>query len=136
MKYYNDDTIIDFGKHKNEKILDILKTEPNYVLWCFETIDGFIISDELFFKLPFDHSNQDQINDILVNKKSSNEVRNENYQMLLIHHNLKKEKYIKFLSQIKERENFENHYSHSNWLVEASGTDDYETMNDVYWNLD
>ena len=23
-----------------------------------------------------------------------------------------------------------------NWLAEAAGTDDPETMNDVYWNLD
>jgi hypothetical protein len=27
-------------------------------------------------------------------------------------------------------------YNHRNWLSDASGTNDSETMNDVYWNLD
>lgn len=27
-------------------------------------------------------------------------------------------------------------YNHRNWLPDASGTNDPETMNDVYWNLD
>jgi hypothetical protein len=34
--------------------------------------------------------------------------------------------------------NFDNHesYDRDNWLKDASGSNDSETMNDVYWNLD
>ena len=36
--------------------------------------------------------------------------------------------------------NFSSNYGYDyysrNWLAEAAGTDDPETMNDVYWNLD
>lgn len=31
---------------------------------------------------------------------------------------------------------YENYNSSNNWLRDAAGTDDPETMNDVYWNLD
>ena len=37
-------------------------------------------------------------------------------------------------------EQYYNHnqkfYDSDNWLKDTSGTDDPETMNDVYWNLD
>jgi len=29
-----------------------------------------------------------------------------------------------------------NNYSSSDWLIDAAGTDNPETMNDVYWNID
>ncbi|MDV7187951.1 hypothetical protein R3X25_11720 [Lutibacter sp. TH_r2] len=31
---------------------------------------------------------------------------------------------------------YNDRYNDNNWLIDASGTDDPETMNDVYWNLD
>lgn len=32
--------------------------------------------------------------------------------------------------------NYNHYYDRNNWLADASGTDDLEVMNDVYWNLD
>jgi hypothetical protein len=38
--------------------------------------------------------------------------------------------------EFQENHFYEDRYDENNWLAEAAGTDDPETMNDVYWNLD
>ncbi len=38
--------------------------------------------------------------------------------------------------EFQENHFYEDRYDENNWLEDAAGTNDPETMNDVYWNLD
>ena len=47
--------------------------------------------------------------------------------------------YIKEYNKPIEEENCfddNDHYNRNDWLRDVSGTNDFETMNDVFWNLD
>ena len=35
---FDEEYIINFGKHKGEKLLDIYKSEPDYIKWCEESL--------------------------------------------------------------------------------------------------
>tara|TARA_B100000941_G_C28261062_1_gene426568 strand:+ start:117 stop:551 length:435 start_codon:yes stop_codon:yes gene_type:complete len=52
MKLYSADTIIGFGKYKGKKINSILSSDPNYLMWCLENLDHFILDDDTFHSLP------------------------------------------------------------------------------------
>lgn len=49
---YNWDTMFGFGKHKGKKVRDVFKESPNYISWCFQKIDWFCLSDDVFNSLP------------------------------------------------------------------------------------
>lgn len=38
--------IFTFGKYKGEKVMDIIETNPEYVLWCGRTIEWFELTVE------------------------------------------------------------------------------------------
>lgn len=78
---------------------------------------------------------------IVIKRELSNKI-NENPKLIL---NVKKEivlanlgYYTRFTIERHEdfKKSYYNYYDSSNWLADASGTDDPEVMNDVYWNLD
>jgi hypothetical protein len=53
MKLYKSSSSFDFGKYKNQNIELILKENNEYLNWCFQKIDTFCMTDELFNKLNF-----------------------------------------------------------------------------------
>ena len=59
-KLIGDDYIFGFGKHKGEKILDVMDYDPQYVKWCNENLDWFDLDvdmlDELEVLLDEDNS--------------------------------------------------------------------------------
>ncbi|MEQ1665676.1 MAG: hypothetical protein ABL927_09905 [Bdellovibrionales bacterium] len=44
MDPYKLDTILGFGKYKNNTIEYVILNDNSYVLWCIITIEGFVIS--------------------------------------------------------------------------------------------
>jgi hypothetical protein len=53
MKLYTSNSSFDFGKYKNQKIEFILEENNEYLNWCFQKIDTFCVTDELFNKINF-----------------------------------------------------------------------------------
>jgi len=41
---YNHNTVLNFGKHKNKTVIDVIENYPEYILWCILNLDHFIIS--------------------------------------------------------------------------------------------
>lgn len=37
---YTKDTILQFGKHKGERVADVIKTDANYIVWMSENISS------------------------------------------------------------------------------------------------
>jgi len=38
---------IDFGRrHKGELIRDIIEEDPDYLAWCLDNIDGFVLGED------------------------------------------------------------------------------------------
>jgi|GEM_PF-6270629 len=48
MKLHSLATKLDFGKHEGETLTEILKSNPSYIEWCYETIDDFFITDTVW----------------------------------------------------------------------------------------
>ncbi|MDA9069188.1 hypothetical protein N9K07_00345 [Arenitalea sp.] len=49
------ESILDFGKYKGKTIRSVLedKTSANYINWCFQKLDIFCVSDQVFNEMPF-----------------------------------------------------------------------------------
>lgn len=77
---------------------------------------------EKIFKVYFDKKYNKYFYDL---SKNDNLIRFQDYL---------DESLIKKIS--KDSDDYEPFYSSGDWLIDAAGTDDDETMNDVYWNLD
>lgn len=65
-------------------------------------------------------------------------LKSNNISRILICENPKKKETAEKSNFISKEERYENddYYDSNNWLIDAAGTNDPETMNDVYWNLD
>ncbi len=128
MKLYDLNSVLNFGQYKGEKLNVIFEKNPKYIDWCFQKIEWFCITDEIFNKLP-----------IIMHLKT---LYDKDSHILLQNlkeiHLTKTEKLKNESSNNKSIENYreDEYYNETNWLSEAAGTDDPETMNDVYWNLD
>ncbi len=128
MKLYDLNSLLNFGKCKGQKLNVILDENPKYIDWCFQKIEWFCITDEIFNRLP-----------IIIYLRTQND---KNSHILL--HNLKEKHLKKNENLINESSNNnsiesyveDKYYDETNWLIEVAGTDNPETMNDVYWNLD
>ena len=48
MKLYDLDSVLIFGKYKGEAVLEIMKKDSTYILWCYKEHDDFYITDEVF----------------------------------------------------------------------------------------
>lgn len=128
MKLYDLSNILDFGQCKGETLAAIFEKNPAYIDWCFQKIDWFCITNEIFDKLPI----------IIYLRKQSDKDSKSILNGL-------KEKHLKKIEILKTEFSNNNsiesctddrYYNDRNWLSQAAGTDDPETMNDVYWNLD
>ena len=130
MKLYTLNSVFDFGQYKGENLKNVFEKNPVYINWCFQKIDWFCISDELYNLLPITLPSQTP------NEKSLEEFAKEH---IINMYNLHEQKKLLFQNFNQKKEDKFNDYENkktSNWLADASGTNDPETMNDVYWNLD
>jgi hypothetical protein len=128
IKMYDWNSIFDFGKHKGEILKNVFDKEPNYLSWCFQVIDWFCITDNIFDNLP--------IQDLKDNKSTK-----KYYDELKEKHIQKKENFNSQNHNINENDDYNDNNYHTyssdyNWLAETTGTDDPEMMNDVFWNID
>jgi len=81
MKYYNWDTVFDFGKYKSENITvkEVFKNgDISYLLWCLTNSSNVCFSDEVFDTLKNNNvasndlinaSLDDKVNSVLIVKK-------------------------------------------------------------------
>lgn len=107
----------------------VFEKTPSYISWCFQKIDWFCISDEIFNQLP-----------IVLALRKVNKLNNVNEQkdwlkILIDLHNIKKSN-LNNPSKINEEYDIQDYNSDKNWLAISSGINNPVTMNDVFWNLD
>lgn len=103
--------------------------------------DNICFSEEVFNKIKYKNTaSQELINTTLEGNQNNINILKERDMLALEVRNLKKILSIYKYESINSNNSKEGYvdYDHenSNWLAEAAGTDDPETMNDVYWNLD
>lgn len=132
---YTADTKLDFGKYKGDTLNGILNTNPLYIKWCVENIDWFVTEDELLKEVL---KSNNRLTIVIDDETKEIQLVDSSLKTLEINNN----KIIKYDSY-DECDTYSNDYyddwtqdMSSNWLTYAAGTDDPETMNDVYWNLD
>jgi|TARA_Y100001935_G_C17208416_1_gene458779 hypothetical protein len=149
MKLYNLHTSVGFGKFKGMTIKYILDKEPNYLIWCLENLDHFIITDEIFNQIPCIKNTLHQLtkNDLEGIAKIEEEevvVTTESTHKLFKIHESKKEKYNSFLLSDKpnyfEKETYGNY--RGSYAQDVMGYSD-EYIDDAfggepeaYWNID
>ena len=46
MRAYDLNSKVDFGKHKGQKLKEIIQNDPNYIEWCMLNLDHFRLSDK------------------------------------------------------------------------------------------
>jgi hypothetical protein len=49
---YDWETLLNFGKYKGQSCKEVFQKDTQYISWCFQMIDWFCITDEIFEKLP------------------------------------------------------------------------------------
>lgn len=153
-----------FGSYKNKKKPSFSNrtkncfADPQYISWCISNLKNFAIDRDAIEKeyeissllkmdvIPINH----ELNDTQIHIQTLHGygIWYDKTCSIICKPVLKKSNF-KFNEKIKEK-NYENleriefkpfrpsHFSYNedNWLRDAAGTDDPETMNDVYWNLD
>lgn len=135
-------TQLNFGKHKGKTIQQLIdESEFNYLLWCLRNHDGICFTEEVFNVIKDkDVASSELIISILDGDAANDKIIKERDALKLEIINLKKvlSTYQSAGSRLfsnKERYLGKGN-SKKNWLSEAAGSNDIETMNDVYWNLD
>lgn len=138
LKLYTDCTTLDFGKYNGNSIEYVLEKNPLYIKWCVENIEWFVFDEELLKEALKANC---RLN-IIVND-SDNNVKLENLTLKTLEINDNKlKKYRSLQDSFDESDPDDDFHDdwindmQDNWLSYAAGTDDPETMNDVYWNLD
>lgn len=133
MKIYMWDSVFDFGKFKGQTLKLVDEQLPSYIFWCIQTIDWFCVDKEIFNNLSivirYRYIVQKHV--LIIDPSIRKVIRDYEEQLELIA-NLNSKKLLRIDSKPKEYHRQQN----KNWLSDAAGTDDDETMNDVYWNLD
>ena len=138
LKLYTVCTTLDFGKYNGNSIEYVLETNPLYIKWCVENIKWFVFDEELLKEALKANC---RLN-IIVND-SDNNVKLEDPTLITLEINDNKLKKYKSLQDSFDETDSDDDFHddwindmQDNWLSYAAGTDDPETMNDVYWNLD
>ena len=138
LKLYTDCKTLDFGKYNGNSIEYVLETNPLYIKWCVENIEWFVFDEELLKEALKANC---RLN-IIVNDSDNNvKLEDPTLKTLEINDN-KLKKYWSLQDSFDESDSDDEFHDdwindmQDNWLSYAAGTDDPETMNDVYWNLD
>ena len=92
MKLYTSNSTLDFGKFKNQKIELILIENNDYLNWCFQKLDKFCVTDELFNKINF----------IIYLKKNKSKECTEWLEKMEALHEEKKKKYENLQNSIQD----------------------------------
>ena len=142
MQIYHFNTVLNFGIHKGKAIRELIaQNEYSYLLWCLKNHDKVCFTEEVFDEIKINNiASNELLISILDGDTNKAKILEERDVLKLEVINLKK-----MLSFYKNESNnshntteiYEDYeQENTNWLAEAAGTDDPETMNDVYWNLD
>ncbi|MDG1778638.1 MAG: hypothetical protein P8H23_04750 [Flavobacteriaceae bacterium] len=52
MKQYSFESVFDFGQCEGKTLKEVFDKSPSYINWCFQKVDWFCITDDIFNKLP------------------------------------------------------------------------------------
>jgi len=133
---YTANTKFDFGKYKGKRLNSILNTNPLYIKWCIENIEWFFTEDDLLKEVL---KSNNRLTIVIDDETKEIELVDSSLKTLEIN-NSKIMKYVTIQDSYDEYSNDDyddwSKDMSNNWLAYAAGTDDPETMNDVYWNLD
>lgn len=134
IKLYDWQSKFDFGQCEEKTVKEIFENSPSYISWCFQKVDWFCITDEIFNKLPI----------VITLKTDSEKVAW--LEMLTEKHSNKKEK----LQEEIQRNKTENEFTISDeepyfsgdprhdrdenpWIDILGDEDEAET---AYWNTE
>ena len=143
MQIYHFNTLLNFGMHKGKTVQQLINEKQySYLIWCLKDHNDVCYTEAVFniikdknirratsedFEFNMDNTKIDK----LINERDILELEVINLKkMLSFYKNESNNSHN--TTQIYEDYRQEN----MNWLAEAAGTDDPETMNDIYWNLD
>ena len=149
MKIHHWNTKLNFGQFKGKEIAEVFDINKSYLFWALQKVDWFCLTNEVFNSFPLIKKYDEALMQFGVfGGKEFEKIIKENevyYNHLSKIHLEKLEKLDdkidpnngRYLDYEYEEPNYDyDSYDDSNWLSDASGTSDPETMNDVYWNLD
>lgn len=144
MKIYHFNTLLTFGKHRNKSIRQLIEEkEYSYLIqFLLRKTNKACFTEEVFNEIKHKDVPKATLEDFIEikDKTQITQIVNERDLLKLEVINLKKmlsyykNKDTKSYSKSEIHQDYEQ--ENTNWLAEAAGTDDPETMNDVYWNLD
>jgi hypothetical protein len=147
MRVFNWNDTLNYGKFKGKTVGEIYAESPNYIYWSLQKLDWFCLTNNAFNNLPIikEFQEAEMRFNVFGNKEDEIIVKeNQKYfDHLMKIHDSKIEQLDenidpndgKWLDYDYQEPNYRD-FDDSNWLADASGTNDPETMNDVYWNLD
>lgn len=136
---YDWESRFNFGKHKGQTCKEVYQKDVQYISWCFQKIDWFCITDEIFEQLP-----------IVIAARENNFLNpanpQENWlQIFTDKHNHKKERIVNTYPRANDNDYYEREsygqYAGS-YAQDVEGLSD-DFINDVldgdpdaYWNID
>jgi len=134
MRLYTIDSTFDFGKNEGKSIKEVLEKSLSYTSWCFQKLEWFCITDEIFNLLP-------EI--ILLRKDKTHKDWLDKLERL---HQNKKDRLANDAERSHQRDNYYKHESYEeyagSYAQDVEGFSD-EFINDVfcgepdaYWNID
>ena len=144
MQIYHFNTELNFGMYKGKTIQQLINEKQYSYLIQFLLLktDNICFSEEVFNEIKdknvrratledFDFNKDHTKMDKLIDEREILELEVINLRKLLSFY-----KNLNLSSSISTAIYEDYEQEKTNWLAEAAGTDDPETMNDVYWNLD
>ncbi len=136
---YDWESRLNFGKYKGLVFKEVFQKDLQYIWWCFQMIDWFCITDEIFEKMP-----------IVIAARENNFLDPKNPQenwlkMFVDKHSLKKERITNTYPRTSDQNYYEREsYSQyaGSYAQDVEGLSD-DFINDVldgnpdaYWNTD
>ena len=93
MKLYDFETVLTFGQHKGETIAEALKSNPTYLVWCYQNNNDFFITDAVLEKIG--------VHKTLENNSKNDTMSHEDVSKIKEHNNkLYKEKRTAYKKQM------------------------------------
>lgn len=106
IKLYNWESSFDFGQYKGEQLKEVFEKNPSYISWCFQKVEWFCITDDIFKKLPIVLALQKD------NRMSNVKEQQDWLQILVDKHSKKKEELNSVQSEISNDYKYESDYNY------------------------
>ncbi|MEZ4921850.1 MAG: hypothetical protein R2780_01650 [Crocinitomicaceae bacterium] len=136
MKLYDWDSIFDFGQNEGRSLKEVFGSNNSYISWCFQKVDWFCITDEIFEQLPVvialrnDKSKEDWLK-ILTDKHSDKKLKLQEEESYSIGDNQTDQEYHDNEPYMIGDPRYDS--AENPWIDVFGEGDEAET---AYWNTD